>query len=623
MKISKEYSMLLDIQYIKASKKDNHSDMLYIIWKDLRDGSKHLNIIPEPVMKIYFEKPEFRNHTYNKNYAKLTEVEEKTVKYKDIIYHIVDDMGPAGRDKLNNYFTTGNYKGLKEFYIYPYVYGADYDIRVWYRHEWLKNIDNPNLEKKITSAYMDIEVDSLESVGMPDPVFNPIDLVTVIDDETDTVYTFALVGQERQPKDMLNMTEEEKEEEIKIQKMYAHRLEEQEYWTEHQDELMDKIHEMFDENYPDLEYKFFFYKDEKKMLVHLFQLINSLKRDFMFIWNIAFDIPYIIDRLNALGLNPKEVICPKDFPVKECWFKKDQINFAVKNKADYFHCTSYTLYQDQMRNYAAIRKGGSELRSNRLTFIAEKEIGDAKLDYSEEGNIKTLSYRNWLIYFLYNIKDVLLQKGIGKVTQDVETLYLTSYSNLTPYESVFKQTVKLRNVQYKAFWQQGLIPGENLNGFLFNNRKQEIEYDEEGNVIDPEESTFEGALVGDPTLNGDFGKEMYGRPTNSIFEYSIDLDMGAFYPSTIRAMNIDPSCLIFKMQLSAEQYDVRGGDLKFHGITDVQINEHNADSFNGDIAKEVMDNFITKNYLSAGHKWLNLPTVNEIYNYLKRKEKKL
>ena len=85
-------------------------------------------------------------------------------------------------------------------------------------------------------------------------------------------------------------------------------------------------------------------------------------------------------------------------------------------------------------------------------------------------------------------------------------------------------------------------------------------------------------------------------------------------------MNIDPSCLIFKMILNADQYDIRGGDLKYRGITDIQINDHNSDSFQGDIAKEVMDNFQTKNYLSTGYKWLNLPSVNEMYRYLKSKE---
>ena len=36
-------------------------------------------------------------------------------------------------------------------------------------------------------------------------------------------------------------------------------------------------------------------------------------------------------------------------------------------------------------------------------------------------------------------------------------------------------------------------------------------------------------------------------------------------------MNIDPSTLIFKMILSSNQYDVRGGKLPFNGITDIQM----------------------------------------------------
>ena len=98
--------------------------------------------------------------------------------------------------------------------------------------------------------------------------------------------------------------------------------------------------------------------------------------------------------------------------------------------------------------------------------------------------------------------------------------------------------------------------------------------------------------------------------------------MSAFYPSTIRALNIDPSCLIFKMIMDASQYDVRGGSLPYHGITDTQVVKKNGDSFTGDIAKEVMDNFQTKNYLSAAYKWLNLPSVNDVYEELIKRSKK-
>ena len=86
-----------------------------------------------------------------------------------------------------------------------------------------------------------------------------------------------------------------------------------------------------------------------------------------------------------------------------------------------------------------------------------------------------------------------------------------------------------------------------------------------GGVDDDDEVGFEGALVGNPKLNDYFGDKLYGKRTNSIFKYSVDFDMSAFYPSTIRAMNIDASNLIFKMILDPRQYDVRGGDIPFNG----------------------------------------------------------
>ena len=86
MKINKESSMLLDVQYVKANRKNGTKDYLYLIWKDMDTDEKYMQAIEEPKMDIYFEKPEFRNHLYNKNYATIDTVEKKTVTYKDIIY---------------------------------------------------------------------------------------------------------------------------------------------------------------------------------------------------------------------------------------------------------------------------------------------------------------------------------------------------------------------------------------------------------------------------------------------------------------------------------------------------------------------------------------------------------
>ena len=611
MHIDKDNSMLLDIQYIKADKKNNTPDYLYCIYKDLRTNKKFLQAIPEPMMKIYFKKPEYRGYTHNPSFSPLEELETKVVKYKDIIYKIAKDMGPSGQQKLNDCFNTRNYRGLKEFLTYPYVFGADFDIRGWYRHKWLANYDNDKI-KHITKGFLDIEVDIMET-GEPNPYINPVDLVTVIDWTSKKSYTFSLIGVDYTEKDLSKMNEYEKKEELEKKELYKQRLEQQEYWSTHVDELLEETHKAFDELYPDMEYRFYFYKDERKMLVHLFQLINELKLDFIGIWNMPFDIPFLIERMTVLGLDPKQIMTHPDFPIKQCWFKKDEHNFAVKLKSDYFYLSSYTLFFDQMVLYAAIRKGSSELRQYKLNYIAKREIGDEKYDYSEEGNIKTLSYKNFLKYILYNIKDVLLQCGIEDKTGDVDTYYLTSYKNATPYESIFKQIAKLRNVQYMSYYDQGLIPGENVNGFLYNNKNNEVEND------DDDEPTFEGALVGNPLLIEPFGVELFGKKSSLIFLYSIDFDMKAFYPCTMRELNIDQSTLIFKMILEATQYDVRGGELKFNGITDVQLVDENEDSFVDDVAKELMDNYQTGDIIYTAHKWLNYPSIEEVYKKLRKK----
>ena len=603
---NKESSMLLDVKYMKPNKKNGTPDYLYLIWRDLDTDEKHLQCIPEPMVDIYFEKPEFRDHAYNKNYEHIENLDKKVTKFKDIIFQIAEDMGPAGKQMLRNAFDTRDYKLLNNFYMYPYVYGADYDCASWYRIQWLRTLDNDR-PKKIHKGFMDIEVDGFEVPGMPSPQDCPVNAITLVDAYDKTVYTFLYTNRPFIPKNTAHMSPEQIKQEDKRRDMYMHMHEEQEYMRNHTEEIEEELHSMFDDSYGELDYKLYFYSDEKKMLVHFFQLINTLKLDIIGIWNISFDIPYLMERLRVLGLDPAQVMTHPDFPVKECWFKEDTVNHDIKNKSDFFHVSSYTLWYDQMQLYASIRKGAKELRSYKLNFIAQIELNDSKLDYSEDGDIKTLPYTNFKKFTIYNIKDTLLQYGIEERTCDFDTLYVSSYKNATAYNKVFRQTVKLRNVQYLSFLDQGLIPGENINIYNKNDENTVKSDDEED---DDEE--FEGALVADPLYNGYVGLELYGKPTNNVFANAIDFDMSSFYPSSIFAMNIDPSTLIFKTIMDGDQYEFNKGDLKFRGIT--------GDYFEKgcDVAKECLDNFQTGNYMTTATKWLNFPDVSEVMNRLRK-----
>ena len=535
MKRIHDRAMLLDMKYVRPNKKEKHDGVLYMVWKDLDTLEKHITTIPNPPMDIYFEKDSYRNHSYITGYQYLDKLNKVTVPYKDVINAIIEDSGESGKLMMKNIHETRNYSAMRNFYLYPYVFGADIDICAQYRYKWMQRYDN-DIPKPITKGFMDIEVDSRWQVGFADPTQSPIDLVTFIDATDRVCYTFALVMQQPEFKDRNLLTEKELKFEDFKQSEYDKRNEQQKELMEHQDELKEELHNMFDETYGSFEYKFFFYNDEVKMLYHLFDLINTLKRDFVEIWNIRFDIPYIIERAKVLGIDPKDLFCHKDFPIRELYYKEDRFHYEIKNQTDAFHVTSYTTYICQMRTYASIRKGQSELRSNTLDYIGTKELGDKKLDYGEDGTIKTLSYRNYKKYFIYNIKDVLLQYGIEESTHDLEHIYSTSYQTYTNYDGIFKQTVKLRNVQYVSYLEHGYVPGENRNVNSNHDEKDE----------DDDDPTYEGALVGNPYLNLPVGMMLYGKRVNNLFDYGIDMDMGAFYPNTIIEFNIDQSTLYFK-----------------------------------------------------------------------------
>lgn len=589
-------SMLIDVQYIRPNRKEDQKDLLYMIWKNLDSGEKFLKVIPEPKMDIYFSKPECRDFTHNKNYEFVDRLDRVSVKYKDILYAIADDMGPRGRDMIKNAYETRNFQELKKLNLYPYVFASDYDVRAWYRIKWLERFNNSRI-KTLDKGFLDIECDSILVPGMPSPTTCPVNAVTIINAKTKQVFTFALMTQDYHS-DRSHMTEEELRQDDEIRAMFVSQKQQIDDLLADMDGFIDELHERFDDSFGKLEYNIRFYHDERKMLVQLWQLINLWKLDMIAIWNMPFDIPYMKERMEFLGLDPKEYMCHPDFPVKRCEFREDKRNYNVENKCDYFELSSYTIFVDDMVLYAATRKGGTKLRSYSLNSIAHKVLKDKKMEYAEQANIKTLPYLNFRLFLIYNIKDTLLQYGIENKVHDMDNYYIGSYENATPYEAVFKQTVKLRNVQYISFLEHGRIPGNNVN--IFNAYETSKVSDDEDE--DDDDEGFEGALVADPTYNDYIGLDLYGKPTNNIFEYVIDMDMSSFYPSSIIAMNIDPSTLIFKVIVDSNQFI--DGDVKYNGFIEMERDT--------DLAKEVFDNFQGDNVITMGHKWFNLPSVDEM-----------
>lgn len=497
----KENTMLLNVIHHRETKMTDYKDYLDIIYKDLDTGEKFVDTIECPKMEIYFAKEEYRNYDHNQSFFELDHCDMHTVEYKSIPFHIAKQMGPEAQAYIKQCMDTKNRGLIKNMHKQPFVFGSDYDIENWYRIQWLIHNHNDR-EKPITKAYGDIEVDSIDVPGFPRNGECPINAVTIVDETDMMCHTFLL----RNPN---NPQIEEFEENI--------------------DEFIQDLHDAFDETYGVLQYRIYMYDDELKMIRDVFKLVNTLKRDFLLFWNMQFDMEFTIARIIELGADPIDVMCHNDFPIKELYYYKDKDNFDVANKGDYMRISAYTTYLDQMIMYAGNRKGQGERRSYALNYVAKVELGDEKLDYSEEANIKTLPYVNYKKFVAYNIKDVLLQLGIERRTGDVDGIYQRAYSNATKYEKIFKQTVFLRNRAYVEYYKQGLIIGNNINtDYSYTDRadRKKKKGDEE---------TFGGGAVANPVLNDRMGIMLNGTPSMYIYDNVVDMD--EFRPFIERSMS--------------------------------------------------------------------------------------
>jgi len=580
--VDKDNIMLLDVLYYPPRKETNREDFIDIIYKELDTGEKHIKSIKNPTIDIYFLKEQYRNYDYNKTFMEIDKCDKHSVEYKKIPWYIAGQAGDQYVNELRRLVENGRYKDIQKIQTYPYVFGSDIPIDVFYRTQWLLEYDNEQM-KPLTKIYCDIEVDTISVSNFVRDGSCPINAVTVVDDVSNSVYTFLL----NNPDNPL-ISE----------------------FVKDIDNFIEELHMMFDESYGRLSYYIYMYDSEKELLIEMFKLINTLKRDYCLFWNgLGFDIPYILARFEKLGLDPYDIICHKDFKNKICKLHEDDKNFQIANKGSYFKASTYTKYIDQMILYAATRKGQSELRSNALNVIGQKELGDEKLDYTDEANIKTLPYKNYRKFVAYNIKDVLLQMGIERKCNDIDNLYLRSYSNCTEVDKVFKQTVMLKSRAYYEYLLQGNVLGNNVN--VFNKDATE---------------GFVGALVGDPLLNSHTGIVLLGAPSMYVFDNVIDMDFSSMYPHIIISFNIERNTMIAKIiipDVIEDKYDhiftkTEIVDVNFDDDTD-EDDDEKEENIGYDAGKDFLDNYLCGDILSIGTKWFNLPDINEINTKFKEK----
>ena len=243
-------------------------------------------------------------------------------------------------------------------------------------------------------------------------------------------------------------------------------------------------------------------KSEHNLVDVFLKTWKKLDPDIITGWNIRFfDIPYLVNRITKIfGDYKAEQLSPWGF-IRER--KIQQLQRTLQ---------SYELYGVAQLDYIELYKKFtySAQESYRLDHIANVEVGEKKLDYSEFANLHQLYKLDYQKFIDYNIRDVELVEKIEDKMKLIEMAMALAYDAKVNYEDVYTQ-VRMWDVLIHNYLldKKMVIPQKKVK------RKSEA---------------YEGAYVKDPQVG--------------LHKWVMSFDLNSLYPHLIMQYNISPDTLI-------------------------------------------------------------------------------
>lgn len=583
-----DHLMFLKTYYHPGSRDyDKPDDVLDIVYKNVDSGKIHVESIEHPKIEIFIVKEEYRNFDHYPNYLKKKECDSFWVPYKLRFKDVGKILGV-------------NAHGAKFSNL---VGQLDMDIEHFYMMMFYKEYGQYTSKHPLTLAYSDIEADTISINHFPSPGEVPINAISYFDETTDTMYTF-ICTQDNVPH--VPKTDHRYERFEKLRNRFKKQVDE---FVADIDGFKEECKKDFEESYGEIEYKILLFDTEIEMLVAYWDLIDLLQNDLCFFWNAPFDISNLVERCRAIGYDPSDVIPMKRFRgIRIPHWYEDKNPQAHKRK-HIFDLYTKTTFMDQMVNYAGIRSGKGKLPSVKLTRIAENEIEDEKLDYSEYGNLRMFPYYNFRQFIKYNIKDVLLQVGIDRKVRDSEYVYLVMYTTcIKPNELFTTTTFDGNDIRLFIDMHYDVIFGQNKNK-LYRVKKTKEE------IKEAKKKKFSGAFVMNPDHIRSTGFKLLGALNNLIHEHVIDEDIGSEYPTGMLIMNCCNDTMLGKVFLVNEDdieiklydnmYIVDGDDQVIYNKTSIASNL-------------MMEALTENNPTEFGRQYFKLPTFTEIASNIEK-----
>lgn len=547
---------------------NKYKDYLTLIYKDCDTGLKYMQEMIDPDYEYYMINQDKRVN-YPRLFAHKEDTEKIVVPYKDLDKDIAKRVGLT--DFYYENIKNGNRGENRKIHTHPDVFNSDSNIEDHYRFRFDRFYKNEPFNP--TKSYLDIEADTISMVGdFPEPGECPINAITIVLQEQKLIYTFLLRNKSNPQIDEFEKTVIDGSVFPELEQFVIEAV---------GGPAVAKRYNI------DYKYNFLFYnaEDEINLIKDAFNAINSYKPDFVLAWNMGFDIPYIIARTNKLGYRSEDILCHPDFKHKIArYYVDEKMKSEFAERGDYAQISSYSVFLDQMIQFASRRKGQGKFSSFTLDFIGQTIAKVKKLDYKHiTTNIAELPYKDYKTFVFYNIMDTIVQQCIEQCTNDIEYVFGKCIMNNTRYSKAHRQTVYLTNRGIKEFYNtdDGYIMGNNTNKF---NSKPNVK--------------FPGAFVADPRQVNNYSRlRIYGSVVD-VFDNLDDFDYASLYPSIIRQFNIAPNTQIGMILINQKVFE--------------NENKHKLDNWTRQSA--FAEDVQSQVWLVINSRWFNLADYTTLYN---------
>lgn len=590
---------IMNASYHKSTKDEEtqkwSKDYINIVYKDNNTGEKGHQFIYEPDYIYYKLKEGIPVTDYTQFYVPLNAVDPITCKYRDLLKSIAEQTNNL--DFFYDNIRNGNYRNNKSLHKCTNIFGSDMDIEDHYRMRFAQEYTNE--AGPLFLGYMDIETDiKVINNAFPAPGQVPVNAVTYIDDKTNSCNVF-LLRDIRHDNPLIPQFE---------QMYFGDKEKQKAFFKELQEFIIDAVGGIENaQKYKvdKFKFNFYFFDREIELLYNLFRLINHNSPDFLLAWNMAFDMPYVIERSKMLGFDPADILSDENYEQKYANYFIDQRHKnSYEARGDYYDIASNVTFIDQLIQFASRRKGQSAFPNFKLDTAADVITKGAvrKLNYSDiVSNLGDLPYVDYKTFVFYNIIDVVSQKCIEESVNDIGYVFKTALSSDTRYSKAHRQTVYLgSNMTRKMFYgyEHGGIMGNNPNIDYARAFGEEDEKDDG--------DKFAGAMVGDPEHNSDYGKLVVDGQVLNVADNCDDFDAKSMYPSIDREYNLAPDNIIGKIII----------DQKVHKYE----NPYHDDKY--DRGGQFMEDLITENPLEFGKRWLSLGGIHDVIADIKEYQEK-